>query len=217
MEDCQLYLITPPALDLAAFEKSLIAALAAAEKNKVGIACLQLRLKNVPDAEIIAAARRLRPILANHGVALLVNDRADLAKAAGADGVHLGQTDGTVKAARALLGEKADIGVTCHDSRHLAMLAAEQGADYVAFGAFYPSTTKATDHHPDPEILTIWTEMTTVPCVAIGGITPANAGPLVRAGADYLAVSASVWADLRGPAAAIADFAESLHQGGKDT
>lgn len=217
MEDCQLYLITPPRFDPAAFRKTLATTLEAASASGVGVACLQIRLKHVPDTEVLAAAKQLRPLLADHDVALIINDRADLAKAAGADGVHLGQSDGSLKEARALLGEGADIGVTCHDSRHLAMLAAEQGADYVAFGAFYPSETKATDYHPDPEILTIWSEMTTVPCVAIGGITPANAEPLVRAGADYLAVSAGVWADPRGPAAAIADFAESLHQGGKDT
>ena len=209
-EPCALYLITPPTFDVGPFCGDLEAVLEAAQTASVEVACLQLRLKDVPDAEVLAAASALKPILAAHEVALIINDRADLAAKAGADGVHLGQTDGSVAEARALLGADADIGVTCHDSRHLAIEAAEAGADYVAFGAFFPTPTKATTHRPDPEILRAWSQMTTVPCVAIGGITPQNAAPLVAAGADYLAVSSSIWAHPQGPGEAIGEFAGVL-------
>lgn len=212
MTDCALYLITPPAFELATFLPQLEAALAAGREHGVQIACLQLRMKDAPDTDILAAAAALKPVLADHDAALIINDRADLAKKAGADGVHLGQTDGSVKEARRLLGDDADIGVTCHDSRHLAMIAAEQGADYVAFGAFYPTETKETEFHATPEILEDWSMMTVVPCVAIGGITPQNAEPLVAAGADYLAISSGVWSHPAGPAQAIAEFAEILRQ-----
>ncbi|MEL7454133.1 MAG: thiamine phosphate synthase, partial [Pseudomonadota bacterium] len=146
------------------------------------------------------------PIAQAAGVAVFINDAADIAAETGADGVHLGQEDGTVKEARTLLGPDAIIGVTCHDSRHLAMVAGEAGADYVAFGAFYPTTTKTVAYHAHPELLTWWQELMEIPCVAIGGITHQNAEPLARAGADFLAVSAGVWAHPDGPAAAVGIF-----------
>lgn len=184
---CQLYLISP--LDVSGdFASRLDAALAAG-----GVAAFQLRLKDRSDEEIAALAAPLQAICANHEVAFILNDKAALAKTIGADGVHLGQSDGNLAEARALLGKNAQIGVTCHDSRHLAMAAGEAGADYVAFGAFYTSTTKAAEYHPDPGILGWWTTLFGTPCVAIGGITPANAAPLVAAGADFLAVSGAVW------------------------
>ena len=144
-DPCPLYLISPSEIDLPAFCDALRAALDAADRDGVQIACLQLRLKDAADADVLAAAAAIRPLLAAHHVALIINDRADLAQQAGAQGVHLGQGDGSVAAARALLGADADIGVTCHDSRHLAMIAAEEGADYVAFGAFFPTATKSTE------------------------------------------------------------------------
>lgn len=213
MSEPALYLITPPALDPAPFAGILDRTLTAAKDAGVPTACLQLRIKGAADDEILQAAAALEPVLRAHGTGFLLNDRADLVKKAGADGVHLGQEDGPVPAARALLGPDADIGVTCHDSRHLAMIAAEEGADYVAFGAFFPTPTKETVHRPDPEILTAWSMMTTVPCVAIGGITPQNAGPLVQAGADYLAVSHAIWGAEDGPEAAIRRFAHVLRDG----
>jgi thiamine-phosphate pyrophosphorylase len=213
MTDCHLYLVSPPQIEPDGFADRLAAALDAGVTAGVPIACLQLRLKEVADEAVVAAGRSLLPICRQFGVALIVNDRADLARTIGADGVHLGQSDGTVAAARRLLGDQADIGVTCHDSRHLAMEAAEAGADYVAFGAFYPSATKETVHRPEPEILSIWSQMTTVPCVAIGGITAANAAPLVRAGADYLAVSSAVWDHPQGAGAGIEAFAAALRDG----
>jgi thiamine-phosphate pyrophosphorylase len=143
-------------------------------------------------------------------VAVILNDRPDLAAALGCDGVHVGQGDAPVAQARRLMGPHAMIGATCHDSRHLAMEAAEAGADYVAFGAFFPTATKETTHRPDPEILTIWQETMEVPCVAIGGITPDNAGDLARAGADFVAVSAAVWKHPEGPAAAVRAFDRAL-------
>jgi thiamine-phosphate pyrophosphorylase len=197
---CQLYLITPPR-----WQPSFVDALKAA-LDAGPVACVQLRLKDTDDAEVLRAAEALQPALARYDVALIINDRADLAKAAGADGVHLGQGDGSVKAARALLGHDATIGVTCHDSRHLAMEAGEQGADYVAFGAFYPTATKAPPTMAEPSLLSWWVGLSGIPCVAIGGINTANALPLVDAGADFLAVSAGVWAHPDGPGAAVKAF-----------
>jgi len=197
--DCRLYLITPPALpDLTGFAESLARALDAGD-----VAALQIRLKDVPDEAVLRAASVILPIAQAAGVAVLMNDRMDLAKRAGCDGVHLGQGDGDPVAARKLLGADATIGVTCHASRHLAMEAGEAGADYVAFGAFFPTTTKDAKHHADPEVLEWWSEMFELPSVAIGGITAANCAPLVRAGANFLAVVGAVWNHPEGPAAGV--------------
>jgi len=164
---------------------------------------VQLRLKNVPDGEILKAGETLMPIVQQAGAAFIINDRPDLARTLGADGVHVGQEDASYAEARALLGPKAIVGVTCHDSRHLAMEAAEAGADYVAFGAFFPTATKDAKTRAEPELLTWWQEMMTVPCVAIGGITTENAPVLVEAGADFLAVASGVWDHPDGPAEAV--------------
>ena len=206
MSACQLYLITPPVIDdLDAFAARLEAALDAGP-----VAALQIRLKPADEATITAAVKRLAPIAQGRGVAVILNDRPDLASALGCDGVHVGQTDASVASARRIMGKTAMIGATCHDSRHLAMEAAEQGADYVAFGAFYPTDTKETVHRPDPEILTIWQETMEIPSVAIGGITVDNAAPLIAAGADFLAVSAGVWGYPDGPAEAVRRFVRVL-------
>lgn len=194
----RLYLVSPEAFDPESFAGALEEALSGGD-----VACFQHRMKGASDAAILAAAARLMPACHRRDVAFLINDRADLAKKAGADGVHLGQTDGDVAAARALLGPDRDIGVTCHNSRDLAYMAAEAGADYVAFGAFFPTATKAAPTRAEPEILEIWSETTEIPCVAIGGITAENCAPLVRAGADFLAVSGYVWNHGQGPAAAV--------------
>lgn len=204
-----LYLITPPVLP-SGFEGQLAAALDAGLGTAAEVACVQLRLKGVSDDDVLRATESLMPICAQRGVGFLVNDRADLAKRSGADGVHLGQSDGTVAEARGILGKDADVGVTCHGSMHLAIEAGEAGADYVAFGAFFSSMTKETEHRAETEILAAWSQMTTVPCVAIGGITPANCRPLAEAGADYLAVSSAVWKHVYGPGAAVHAFAEAL-------
>jgi thiamine-phosphate pyrophosphorylase len=203
---CRLYLITPPAIaDLPAFAATLEAALAAGD-----VGALQIRLKDVPDREIEAAVHALAPIARRREVAVILNDRPDLAARLDCDGVHVGQDDATCAAARKAVGPGRIVGVTCHDSRDLAMTAAEAGADYVAFGAFYPTTTKATVHTPEVEILEIWQETMLIPCVAIGGITIDNCRPLVAAGADFLAVSAGVWAHPEGPAAAVAAFTHQI-------
>jgi thiamine-phosphate pyrophosphorylase len=200
----RLYLITPPKIDdLGTFSSKLEAVIKAGD-----VACFQLRLKDVPDEAVVEAANVLFPIAQALDVACLVNDRPDLAKQTGADGVHIGQSDGSIEQARQIVGKGAIIGVTCHDSRHLAMEAAEAGADYVAFGAFFPTTTKTPLYTANAELLTWWQEMMEVPCVAIGGITPDNGEALIRAGADFLAVSAGVWDWPDGPAAASAAFAE---------
>jgi len=197
---CQLYLISPPAID-ATFADRLTAALDAGP-----VAAFQLRLKGISDHEIAELAPPLQRICADRDVAFIINDSIGLAKRLGADGVHLGQDDGSVADARAALGKDAQIGVTCHASRHLAMEAAEDGADYVAFGAFFPTTTKETKHIADPALLGWWRTITGIPCVAIGGITAENAKLLIDAGADFLAVSGAVWNDPEGEAAAVSKF-----------
>ncbi len=203
---CRLYLITPPEIaDFAAFARTLDEALAAGD-----VAALQIRLKPADDAVLLAAVEALAPVARARGVAVLLNDRPDLAARSGCDGVHIGQSDASLAEARRLLGPDAMIGVTCHDSRELAMDAAEAGADYVAFGAFFPTDTKETSHRPDPEILTIWQETIETPCVAIGGVTPANAGGLARAGADFVAVCSAVWSHPEGAAAAVREFNQVL-------
>ncbi|WP_029724245.1 thiamine phosphate synthase [Sphingomonas sp. UNC305MFCol5.2] len=184
---CQLYLISP--LDTSGgFADRLARALDAGP-----VAAFQFRVKGIDQHAAVALAEPLQRICGDRDVAFLVNDSISLAKRLGADGVHLGQSDGDPREARSVLGPNVQIGVTCHDSRHLAMEAGEAGADYVAFGAFYPTSTKEVRHHPDPAILSWWSTMFELPSVAIGGITPANARPLVEAGADFLAVSAAVW------------------------
>ncbi len=200
----RLYLITPPKIEnLNHFAKSLEAVIEAGD-----VACLQLRLKDVSDAEILAAAQTIFPLAQAMGVACLINDRPDFARACGADGVHIGQSDGSLDQARKAIGKDAILGVTCHDSRHLAMEAAEAGADYVAFGAFFDTATKSAPTRANLDILTWWQEIMEIPCVAIGGITPDNGADLVRAGADFLAVSAGIWAWPGGAAAASAAFKE---------
>jgi thiamine-phosphate pyrophosphorylase len=197
---CRLYLITPPRLDdLAAFGHVLGRALDAGD-----VAALQIRLKGAPDDVVAAAVDVLGPIATARGVAVILNDRPDLAAKLGCDGVHIGQDDAPYAEARRLMGKDRIVGVTCHDSRHLAMEAAEAGADYVAFGAFFPTATKEAKTRADPEILTIWQETMETPCVAIGGITVATAREIARAGADFVAVSAGVWSYGDGPAAAVA-------------
>lgn len=201
----QLYLITPAALDPATFADDLGAALDAGP-----VACVQLRLKDVDDDTVRRAVDVLRPVAQDRDVAFLLNDRPDLAAETGCDGVHIGQDDAPYKGARKAVGADAIVGVTCHNSKHLAMIAAEQGADYVAFGAFYPTTTKEPKATAEIETLTWWTTMMTVPCVAIGGITPDNCAPLVQAGADFLAVSGSVWQHADGPAGAVKAFETAI-------
>ena len=211
MPDCQLYLISP--LDVSgAFPDRLARALDAGADGPGQVAAFQFRVKGLDEHEAARLAAPLQRICADREVAFIVNDSVALARRIGADGVHLGQSDGDVRDARAQLGRDAQIGVTCHDSRHLAMEAGDAGADYVAFGAFFETTTKAVEHHPAPEILTWWQSLFELPCVAIGGITPANCGELVRAGADFLAVSGAVWNPGAGSdeAAAVRAFAQAI-------
>ena len=184
---CQLYLISP--LEVGGdFPERLARALDAGP-----VAAFQFRVKGVDEHEAVRLAAPLQEVCAAREVAFIVNDSISLAKRIKADGVHLGQDDGTVEEARQRLGREAQIGVTCHNSRHLAMEAGEAGADYVAFGAFFPTTTKQTEYVAEPDLLSWWQELMEIPCVAIGGITPDNCKPLVEAGADFLAVSGAVW------------------------
>jgi len=209
---CRLYLITPPAIDdLAAFGARLGEALEAGD-----VGAVQLRLKGVDDSVIEAAAHLMKPMLRSRDIPLILNDRPDLAARLDCDGVHIGQDDAPYVEARRIVGSDRIVGVTCHNSRHLAMEAAEAGADYVAFGAFFPTSTKEAKTRADLEILEIWQETMTTPCVAIGGITPGNCRPLVAAGADFVASSAGVWAHPQGPAAAVVAFNAEIEAGLKE-
>jgi thiamine-phosphate pyrophosphorylase len=204
---CRLYLITPPAIpDLDGFAATLDEALGAGD-----VAALQIRLKPADDAAVRAAVTVLAPVARRHDVAVILNDRPDLARATGCDGVHIGQDDASLAEARRVMGPDAMIGVTCHDDRDLAWDAADGGADYVAFGAFYPTATKETVHRPDLGLLTVWQETVETPCVAIGGITVETAAEVARAGADFVAVSAGVWNHPEGAAYAVRAFNQALN------
>ena len=196
-DGCRLYLVTPPAFDPAPFADILAAALDAGD-----VAAVQLRLKDAPDDALRRAIDTLRPVVQSRGVAFLLNDRPDLAVSHGCDGAHVGQEDTPAAVSRKLLGDLT-LGVTCHDSRDLAMSAGEAGADYVAFGAFFPSSTKDAPIRAEVALLQWWSELMELPCVAIGGITAANCAPLVQAGANFLAVVGAVWAHPDGTAAGV--------------
>ena len=204
MDTARLYLITPPKLP-PGFSSTLAAALDAG-----GVGCVQLRLKGADDDQVLAAAADLLEVCRHVPVPLVLNDRPDLALAAGAGGVHVGQEDAPCGEARGIVGADAIVGVTCHGSRRLALEAARAGADYVAFGAFHASSTKAAKSTADVRVVDWWSGSMEVPCVAIGGITVDNCGPLVRAGADFLAVSSGVWDYGQGPAKAVAAFNDAI-------
>jgi thiamine-phosphate pyrophosphorylase len=201
-EGCRLYLITPAEIpDADAFAHLLDETLAAGD-----VACVQLRLKNLTDDQLFTYVEKLMPVCHRHDVAFILNDRPDLAAQWGCDGVHVGPEDVPYDEARRIMGPEATVGVTCKDSRHFAMEVAEAGADYVAFGAVYPSSTKDGTTPVDLETIEIWAETINVPCVAIGGITVENCAPVIKAGADFIAVCGGVWSHTAGPAQAVRDF-----------
>lgn len=200
----ELYLLTPPKID------DDFADVLARTLDAGRVSALQLRLKEHSEAEIEALAPKLIEIAHQRGVSVILNDDPELAAKLGCDGVHIGQEDGSIRDARAALGPKAIVGVTCHDSRHLAMTAGEQGADYVAFGAFFDTATKSPKTRADLDILVWWTELFELPCVAIGGINAENASELIAAGADYIAVCGGVWSHPDGPEAACAGLSQLL-------
>jgi thiamine-phosphate pyrophosphorylase len=204
---CKLYLLTPAAIEAVSFADTLKRAIDAAPEI---VGAVQLRLKDISDDDFKRAAETLLPVCHAFDLPLIINDRPDIAASIGADGVHIGQDDTDYATARDMLGADAIIGVTCHASRDLAIEAGDKGADYVAFGAFFPSASKETKHQADPEIIEIWSSMTIVPCVAIGGITAENCPPLVAAGADYLAVIGCIWSHPDGPEAGVRAFTEVL-------
>lgn len=200
----EIYLLTPPKID------DDFADVLARTLDAGRVSALQLRLKEHSDAEIEALAPKLIEIAHQRGVSVILNDDAALAAKLGCDGVHIGQEDGSIRDARAVLGPKAIVGVTCHDSRHLAMTAGELGADYVAFGAFFDTATKSPKTRADLDILVWWTELFELPCVAIGGVNAENASELIAAGADYIAVCGGVWSHPDGPEAACAGLSQLL-------
>jgi thiamine-phosphate pyrophosphorylase len=202
---CRLYLITPPKLEPRAFADRLAQALDAGD-----VASVQLRLKDVGDDSIRRAVDALRPVAQARDVAFILNDRPDLAVATGCDGVHVGKDDPDIAATRRIVGADAIVGASAYDSRHRAMEVAEDGADYIAFGAFFPTMTKVAEGRPQPDILAWWSELMVVPCVAIGGIKAENCRVLIEAGADFLAVSSGVWDHPDGPAAAVKAFNHTI-------
>jgi thiamine-phosphate pyrophosphorylase len=202
----QIYLLTPPQIpDLEGFASHLAEVCAA-----VQISSLQIRLKNALKPEIKRVFECLAPIARAEDTIVILNDDPILAHELGADGVHLGQSDMTITAARKIVGPDMVIGATAHDSRHLAMQGGEAGADYVAFGAFYPTVTKKTEFVATPELLTWWSDLMEIPCVAIGGITAENAAPLAAAGADFVALSSGIWQAEAGPVEAARALARIL-------
>jgi thiamine-phosphate pyrophosphorylase len=203
---CRLYLISPSSFDLANFAIQLNEALEAGD-----VACLQLRMKDATAEDILEAGEVLAPVCHAHDVAFIINDRVDMAKKLGAEGVHLGQTDGDIKEAREILGDDAAIGATCHNSIDLAFKAGEAGADYVAFGAFYPTKTKDSGYMAEPGILEAWDDIAEIPAVAIGGINVDNCMPLIKAGASFIAVCSAVWEHPSGAAEAVKAFNQVLN------
>ncbi len=209
---CRLYLVTPPAIDLPAFIPQLKDAFSGGD-----VACVQLRLKGASDDDILRAAEKILPLCREHEAAFILNDRPDLAVKCDADGVHIGHEDGSIAEARAIVGDNRIIGATCHDSRHLAMEAGEQGADYIAFGAFFPTTSKNPEYMkqwgvPSPDLLSWWQETMVLPVVAIGGINPGNCAGLVKAGADFVAAIQSVWNHPQGAGKAVAEFNNAIQR-----
>ena len=206
-ESCGLYLITPPMIEVGEFKEQLVEAL------KPGLVkVVQLRLKDVDDQDVIEVGKTLRPICHHFDTTFIVNDRPDLAIKIGADGVHLGEKDSNVKNARVILGSSAIIGVSCYNSKHKAMLASEQGANYVAFGAFHHTKTKVPKYRARLDIIEDWSYISNVACVAIGGLTANNCSNVVSAGADYIAVISAVWNDKEGPMKAVMKFTQVLNQ-----
>lgn len=195
---CRLYVITPETFDLRTFPDGLARALDAGD-----VAAVQLRLKNADEGAWKRTIEALRPVSRSRGVPFLLNDRPDLVVAAGCDGAHVGQEDMAAREARRLMGPHLTLGVTCKASLDLAGRATEDGADYVAFGAFFPSTSKLVTNLADPEILRAWSKRSEVPSCAIGGITAANLAPLVQAGGNLLAIIGGVWNHPEGPAAGV--------------
>ncbi len=183
-----IYLISPPKISLDSFEPLLESIL---QTGKISV--FQLRLKECLDDEIIASANILVRLCHKYSIQFILNDRADLAKLVNADGVHIGKEDGSVENARKILGPNKIIGVSCYDSIDRAMEVGEAGADYIAFGAFYPTTTKLNTAKPKIDILEQWTSISVLPCVAIGGINQNNCKPLIKAGADLIAVVSNIW------------------------
>ena len=212
---CRLYLVSPPSFELSVFERQLREAL-----NAGDVGAFQLRLKNASDEAIVQAAERLKPLCEDKDVAFIINDRPDIADAVRATGVHMGQEDlmqMPISKVRQIVGADAIIGISCHDSSHMAMQAGDDGADYVAFGAFYPTQSKPAEKlakygTPKPDMLEWWYQYTVLPCVAIGGITPQNCGPLVTAGADFIGVITGVWSHPEGPAAAVSAYNNAIKE-----
>lgn len=211
---CQLYIITPPKLVPEEFAPQLERALDAAP-----VSSMQLRLDAADDNQWRRAIEKLMPVAQKRDVAFIVNNRVDLAHEMDCDGAHVGVYDMRIRDARQLLGPDKIIGASCMDSKHLAMTAAEHGADYVSFGPFfttrspyYPKEASAPKYMVSPNILTWWSTLMEIPCVAAGGIKPDNCTDIVKAGADFICASTSIWEHPGGAATALRDFHAAMGQ-----
>ena len=155
---------------------------------KGGCKVLQYRVKKTPSAQQLKDARSLQKLCHSYKCLFLINDNIALAKEINSDGVHLGQQDSSIENARVLLGEQAIIGITCHNSLGLALVAEQQGASYIAFGAFFNSKTKPQAQRAELELLQQAKQQLSIPIIAIGGITRDNAPLVIERGADMVAV-----------------------------
>ncbi len=199
----QIYLISPPQIELKDFSLNLDKAL------KTGLVpVFQLRLKNYSPLEIKNFSQEIKKICDNNNCLFLLNDFYEVALEIGASGVHVGIDDKKISQIRQNSPKNFVIGASCYDSKHLAMEACEQGADYISFGAFFETKTKISRGKPTFEILNWASEILNFPIVAIGGINDKNCGELVKNGADFLAVISYVWQHPQGIEVAL----KNLHQ-----
>jgi len=202
----QIYLISPPEIELAKFAQSLELSL------KTGlIPAFQLRLKNYETPQLKKISQELKKICDDHNCLFILNDYFDIAMEIGASGVHVGADDEKIAKIRLKAPENFLIGASCYDSRHLAMEAGEQGANYISFGAFFESPTKISRGKPTLEILEWANEMLNLSIVAIGGINADNCQKLVKSGADFLAVISYIWQHPSGPQFAIQHLHQQIH------
>tara|TARA_B100000579_G_scaffold329492_1_gene279551 strand:+ start:571 stop:1185 length:615 start_codon:yes stop_codon:yes gene_type:complete len=183
-----IYLISPKIIDKKHFYKNLNNIL---KTNKVKY--FQLRLKKISDAKLIKISKKVRKIVKKNNVKFLINDKPSIAKMVGADGCHIGQKDMDLINARKILGRNKIIGVTCHNSKKLALRAKKYRANYVAFGSFFKSLTKKTAFRANLEILRWAQKKINMPCVAIGGINSSNYKKILLNGANFIACSNYVW------------------------
>ena len=183
-----IYLISPQKIRGSQFYEELQQVL---KTNKVKY--FQLRLKKISDRNLLKISKKIKKIVRKNNVKFLINDKPSIAKRVGADGCHIGQKDINFTRSRKILGKSKIIGITCHNSKKLALNAKRQGANYVAFGSFFESSTKKTAFKANLEILRWTKKKISMPIVAIGGINSINYKKILTSGADFIACSSYIW------------------------